>query len=429
MPNQPTVKPRIAVIGISAGNFLEMYNFSAYAFFSPMIAHAFFPAANHLTSLLMALVVYGAGFLSRPAGAIAFGRYEKRHGRRAALLLTFSIMAAGTAILAATPDYARIGLAAPLLVTFARLLQGFSEGGEVGPATTLLVDMARPGRRAHYAVLQILTQMVAGLVAVLAGSLLSGVLSHTQLYGWGWRVPFVLGLSIVPMGMYLRRSIHDDHRVSAQVIASSALTSAVVRRVLLAMLIMAAGTIGNYVRLYGVSYSIVVLHLPPQTGMAAMAAGLVAAILGMGLGLRLGRTVPPRRLFIRSSVLSIAVIYPVYHLVAVHPGLPTLVLLNVAITGIGSLPAGIVTLALLDALPAARRSAYFGLVSAVAISIFGGATQPLITWIIRDTGDIFVPCWVLLATSAITLIAMLKLGIKQEEERYAAPVAADLLAK
>ena len=412
-------------ISASVGNLLEFYNFTAYMFFSPMIAQAFFPAANHITGLLLALSTFALGFVTRPIGAILMGYYETRFGRRDVLFFTFSLMGLGTAVLAFTPSYRSIGLLAPVLVMVARLLQGFSEGGEMGPATTLLLDLAPAQLRPHFASLQFLTQILAGLAAVIVGAGLAGVLPHAQLYAWGWRVPFMLGLTIVPLGIFLRwrmveLPVHPQPAVHQRdpgpVPARSMLCIAA-----LTLTLLSAGTIGNYVRLYGVSYAIVVLHLPPITGMLAMASGLVAALVAILAGLRLGRLIAPRLLLILSAATGILLTYPAYILALAYPGLPTQLLLNVIIAGTSMLPTAFVMLAVLEALPKQRRSAQFGLLYALSISLFGGSTQPAITWLIRETGNALVPCWVLIGTSIITVWAALQLNIG----RVAASVPAD----
>jgi MHS family proline/betaine transporter-like MFS transporter len=200
----------MAVAAAIAGNTLEWFDFTVYGLFSIYIAKAFFPAGSDLASLLLALATYGVGFVLRPVGAIVLGQYADRVGRRAALTLIIFLMLIGSGIIAFTPTYAQIGPLAPALIVLARLIQGFSVGGEMGGATAYLIETAPANRCGLYASWQYAGQ--AG--AALGGSLLVTALSHRlgpgALYDWGWRIPFILGLSIAPIGLYLRSHVPES---------------------------------------------------------------------------------------------------------------------------------------------------------------------------------------------------------------------------
>ena len=191
------------------GNALEFFDFTVYAFFAVYIGKAFFPAFSAASQIVASVAVFGVGFVARPIGGVVIGAYADRAGRKAALSLTIAMMAAGTAILAFTPSYAAIGMAAPVLVVIGRLLQGFSAGGEMGPATTYMLEMAASNRRGFYTSWQLATQGVASLFGGLVGYVVSSTLSASALAAWGWRVPFVVGLLIAPIGIYIRRQLHE----------------------------------------------------------------------------------------------------------------------------------------------------------------------------------------------------------------------------
>src|ERR1700704_5219615 len=162
-----------SVIRVSSGNFLEMYDFMVFGYYAAAIGKAFFPASNPFLSLMLSLMTFGAGFLMRPLGAIVLGAYTDRHGRRAGLLLTLSLMSVGIFSIALTPGYARIGLLAPLLVLVGRLLQGFSAGMELGGVSVYLSEIATPGHKGFYVSWQSGSQQVAVMFAALVGVLLS----------------------------------------------------------------------------------------------------------------------------------------------------------------------------------------------------------------------------------------------------------------
>lgn len=205
---------RWTVAATVAGNALEFYDFLTYSTFAVYIGHAFFPVGSALASLLLTLATFGVGFLTRPLGGILIGAYADRAGRRPALMLTIALMTLGTLGLALTPSYARIGMLAPVILIVARLVQGLALGGEVGPSTAVLLECAPLGRRGLYVSWQNASQGLAICAAGIAGFVLSSALDKEQMAAWGWRVPFLLGLTIVPFGLYIRRRLprRSPHR-------------------------------------------------------------------------------------------------------------------------------------------------------------------------------------------------------------------------
>nr|WP_257993464.1 MFS transporter [Cupriavidus pauculus] len=203
-----------AVIAAAIGNGLEIYDFTVYSFFAATIGRLFFPASSPMASLLLSFATFGAGFVMRPLGAVLIGSMADRRGRKAALTLTIGLMTAGTALIAFTPSYATIGVAATVLVVLGRLLQGLSAGGEVGAASALLMESATQDRRCFLVSWQAATQGAAALLGALTGAAVSATLSPEALQSWGWRVPFMVGLLIAPVGIYIRRHLEETHTES-----------------------------------------------------------------------------------------------------------------------------------------------------------------------------------------------------------------------
>ncbi len=186
------------VVRVTSGNFLEMFDFFLFGFYASHIAHAFFPSDNEITSLLFTFMTFGAGFLMRPLGAIVLGAYVDRVGRRLGLIVTLSIMAMGTILIAFVPSYATLGALAPVLVLIGRLLQGFSAGVELGGVSVYLSEMAPPSKKGFYVAWQSGSQQVAIIVAAVIGYILNKLLTPSDLSDWGWRIPFFVGCLIVP---------------------------------------------------------------------------------------------------------------------------------------------------------------------------------------------------------------------------------------
>src|ERR1700744_143345 len=213
----PTRKSAIwSVVRVSSGNFLEMYDFMVFGYYATAIGKAFFPTGSPFLSLMLSLMTFGAGFLMRPLGAIVLGAYTDRHGRRAGLLLTLSLMSIGIVSIALTPGYARIGLIAPLVVLCGRLLQGFSAGRGLGGVSVYLSEIATPGHKGFYVSWQSGSQQIAVMFAALVGVLLGNGLSPEQMLSWGWRVPLAIGCAIIPFLFWLRRSLQETDEFIAR---------------------------------------------------------------------------------------------------------------------------------------------------------------------------------------------------------------------
>src|SRR5258706_2521922 len=196
-----------SVVRVSSGNFLEMYDFMVFGYYAAAIGRAFFPSGNPFASLMPSLMTFGAGFLMRPLGAIVLGAYTDKHGRRAGLILTLSLMSVGIVSIACVPGYATIGILAPLLVLSGRLLQGFSAGMELGGVSVYLSEIATPGHKGFYVAWQSASQQAAVVFAALLGVLLNRSLSTAAMAAWGWRVPLLVGCAIIPFLFVLRRSL------------------------------------------------------------------------------------------------------------------------------------------------------------------------------------------------------------------------------
>ena len=212
-------KKRIfAIFAASSGNLVEWFDFYVYAFSSIYFAPAFFPKADPTVQLLNTAGVFAAGFLMRPIGGWVFGRIADRFGRKRSLVVSMVMMSAGSLLVACLPTYATIGTLAPLLLLFARLLQGLSVGGEYGATATYMSEVAMHGRRGFFSSFQYVTLIGGQLLAVLLVVLLQQLLSEAELRAWGWRIPFAVGAITALVAFWLRRSLHEtlDAKVSAR---------------------------------------------------------------------------------------------------------------------------------------------------------------------------------------------------------------------
>jgi len=402
---------RRVVAATIAGNALEFYDFVTYAFFAVYIGNTFFPASTPLGSLLLSVAVFGVGFVSRPLGGVLIGAFADRVGRKPAMLLTIGLITVGTLGLAATPSYASIGLAAPIIVVVCRLIQGLALGGEVGPSSAFLIESAPPGQRGLYASWQFASQGVATLVAGAFGIVVISMLPPAELQAWGWRIPFAAGLLLLPVAFYLRRSMpetlhaasNDDTNVGFKGLVRHQ------RIIALAVLVVLGGTVSNYVGNYMTTYAIATLHFPPLIAMGATVmvgfATLVFALVGGWLCDRYGRR--PVMLWPRLATAVLTV--PAFELLVSHPTVATLLAVTTFLAVLTAISGAASLVAIPELLPRGIRATGLSIAYAVGVALFGGTTQFIVTWLIGATGDAAAPAWYVAGTSVITAIAMIAL--------------------
>ena len=393
----------LATIRVASGNFLEMYDFMVFGYYAAAIGRVFFPSTSELASLLLALTTFGAGFLMRPLGALFLGAYVDRVGRRRGLILTLGLMSIGTLLLACVPGYATLGLAAPILVLLGRLLQGFSAGVELGSASVYLAEIAPRGHAGFFVSFQSMSQQLAVIVAALLGILLLGWLSPAQIAAWGWRVPLLIGCSIVPLLFVLRRSLQETASFTAQ--ASHPALSEVLRTlasqwrvVLIGMLMVVTTTSLFYViTAYTPSFGKTVLRLSAADGLiVTLCVGLSNMVwlpLAGALSDRIGR----RPILLASSALVMLTAYPAMLWLATAPQFWRLLAVELWLSFLYASYNGAMVVALTELVPARVRTTGFSLAYSLATCI-GGFTPAICTALIQLTGNHAMPgLWLTLA--------------------------------
>jgi len=404
---QPVSLVRL-VIATSAGNALEWFDIAIYGFFAVYIGKHFFPAVNETVSMLLTFGTFGASYLVRPLGGAVLGAYADRSGRKAALMLSVSLMMVGTAIIALIPDYATIGLAAPLAVFAARLIQGFSAGGEFGASTAMLIEHA-PHRRGFLASWQFATQGLATLLAASFGYGLARLMAPADLAAWGWRLPFFFGLLIGPVGLYLRRFIED-----AEDFKRSARTETPVREVLgqqkrlvlTAIGLMTVSTAVNYLLQYIPTFAIRQLHLPAATGFAAtMAGGVILTVVTPFAG-HLSDRIGRRTQMTCVALLFLASAYPGFAWATSHESAVPLFVLIAWLALLKSIYFGALPALMAEIFPAATRATGMSIGYNIGVTVFGGFTPAIVTWMLSATGDKSAPSYWLIATAMISLAAL-----------------------
>jgi len=392
------------------GNALEWFDIAIYGFFASYIAHAYFPAADPTVSLLLAFGSFGVSFLIRPLGAIVLGAYADRHGRKASLLMSISLMMLGGLIIVLTPSYATLGVAAPLLILLARLIQGFSAGGEFGSSTAFLVEHF-PERKAFIASWQFATQGASTLMASAFGLGLAHVLTETQLQDWGWRIPFVFGLLIGPVGLYIRRHIHESESFQKAEKNHSPLKQIVRAQkslFFIAVGLMVVSTAINYMLNYVPTYATKTLHLPPSVGFSAtLVAGIILTVVTPLMGLwaeKIGRL----PLMWGALILLLITIYPAFWLMLQYTSALSLILLIGWLALLKSVYFSTVPSMMADHSPVGTRASGMAISYNVAVTVFGGFAPFICTLLISMTGSSLAPGYYLMAVALLSVWALLR---------------------
>src|SRR5579883_364610 len=412
-----TVRPRGAaaaaklILASSLGNALEFYEILVYGYFAVVIAKVFFPAADQTVSLLVTLGSFGISFLARPVGAIFLGDYGDRKGRKKALTLSILLMTIGTGLMTIMPSYDALGIAAPILVLCARLLQGFSVGGEFASSTAFLVEH-RPDRAGFFGSWQWSSQGLAGLIATGLGVLLTGTMSAADLQAWGWRIPFAVGLLIGPLGYYIRSHMDETPAFAATAPAQAPLRALLVDqwdRLLLTIGAVAASTGSQYILVYMPTYAIRELHMPST--LAFTAAVVAAALQTLAVpfaGIFVDR-VGQSRVMIAAAVLFALSAYPAFVMVEAHPSLAVLMALVCWITLLKSFFSGALPSLMAKIFPVHTRVSGMALSYNISVPLFGGFAPLIAQALIELTGSKLSPSFYLIGTALVSLLALLLL--------------------
>lgn len=408
------LSPRGAVVAAVIGNWLEFFDFTVYGFFAVLIGKLYFPAGDATTSLLLSVATFAAGFFTRPLGSVLLGVYADRRGRKAALNLTIMLMAAGTGLIAITPTYAQIGVCAPLLIVFARLLQGFSQGGEFGAATSTLLEQGDASRRGFRASWQLATQGGAALMGSGLAALLSNALSKGALESWGWRVPFVVGLAIAPVGMLLRRRLAEEPAGASHAIDGGVLRELFTqhaRTVLLITLTVMGGTVSTYIlTFYMPTYAIHTLGLPMKlsmfVGVASSCVILVMCPVFGWLSDRIGSRKLP--IFIGRGTL-VVLLFPAFMLMNRFPTLPVVMPITALLLLCFSMGSASEFALMCESFPRRIRATGISIAYALAVTIFGGTAQLVATWLVRVTGNKLAPAAYVAVCVLLSLVAVSRL--------------------
>lgn len=381
-----TARQRKAVVAGSIGNTVEWVDWAVYATFSSVFAGQFFPSDNEAAALLSTLAVFAVGFLMRPVGGALLGAYSDRHGRKKGLTLTISLMAGASLVIAVCPGYGTIGLAAPIILLLARLVQGFSAGGEFGSSSAFLIESAAPGRRAFAGSWQQVSVGAGTLIASAMGTLLTGALSESALESWGWRVAFAVGGLLGLVGLWLRMSVEEteaftrlDRAERRQSNPLRAMFAEHPRAALRVVGITVAGTLIYYVWIsYMPSYAHVTTGIPLSRALLANTISLVVFLILLPFGGLLSDKLGRKPTMLAFAGGFVVLSWPLLHGLSAN----FWTLLGIELVGMILIVGYSANCAVVMAeqFPAEVRTTGIGLPYALAVALFGGTAPYVTTW-------------------------------------------------
>ncbi|HYQ08804.1 MAG TPA: citrate-proton symporter [Xanthobacteraceae bacterium] len=425
MSSSQTAPKPLQIAAAVIGNALEWYDFIVFGFFTVVIARLFFPSDSQYASLLLTTGTFGVGFFMRPVGGILLGIYADRRGRKAALLMVITLMTVAIAMIAFAPTYAAIGVGAPLIMVLARLLQGFSAGGEFASATAFLTESAPAGRRGLYGSWQMVGQGLAVLLGAILGTLLTRSLTPETLDSWGWRIPFLFGLIIGPVGLYIRRNLDEtsaflqSNRSSAGQQDSRSVLMSHVKEMLACLGMVVSGTISFYVILiYIPTFARTQLHLPLDQAFLAQSIGLACEVVLIPICGLLSDFVGRKPVMITALVLDLLVTYPLFSWVSASPSFGALLTMQIILCGLFGVFNGPISTALAEQFPTRVRSTALAIAYNIAVMLFGGFAQFFVTWLIQTTGTPIAPAYYLIFGAAVGLLAALFLKERGRDARF-----------
>lgn len=402
------------IAATTLGTALEYYDFTIYSFFAIQIGKLFFPSASPVNQFLLSIGVFGVGFVVRPLGGIVIGAYADRVGRKKAMVLTIMLMALSCALIAGAPTYAVAGMAAPLIVLAARLLQGFAAGGEFGPGTTLLVEYATDKTRAYFASWNFAATALGLAIGACMATIVNLSLPKEVIDAWGWRIPFLLGIVAAPVGMLIRRRLEEtlnaapSHTPLRRGGAFRAALTTHLNLTILGTFAELGGSVSIYITAFFLpNHAVRTLHL---SSTASVASGVVSALVLFAVAPVAGKLADRftrKRLLVISRVILLLSVYPAFAWLSAQPSMWLLCAVSAYLSVFVAAQIVPVLVMIPELFPREVRATGIALTYVVSASFFGGFSPLIASWIVARTGNPLAPAWYVAAACAVSLIPVI----------------------
>jgi len=407
---------RKAVGAAVMGNLLEWYDFAIYGYLAIIVAKNFFPQGDEVTALLSTFATFGVGFVVRPLGGILIGRLGDVRGRKSALLLTIFLMAFGTVLIGLIPTYDSIGLWAPVLLVVARLLQGFAAGGEWGSSTAFIVEWAPKARRGLYGSFQQSSVAAGLLLGSGIAALFSTVLTPDDMESWGWRIPFLLGGILAPVGIYMRRNIDETPAYRK---AQSQVTYKEVKDIAAPSPLALAGKAFGFTVLWTSAYYMMLAYMPTFTqvhvGLTRTEAlwsntlGLLVLVLVIPFAGALSDRAGRKPLLLTCCLGFVLLTYLLFDTMVAQGSLAVVMVAQVLFALMIASFSGPGPAAISEIFPTRLRTTWMSAGYSLAVAIFGGFAPFIATWLIARTGSPLSPTWYVISAAVISTLVILRL--------------------
>jgi MHS family alpha-ketoglutarate permease-like MFS transporter len=414
--------PIRSILGASGGNLVEWYDWYAYSAFTLYFAPALFPKSDPTAQLLSAAAIFAVGFVMRPLGAWIMGVYADRHGRKAGLTVSVTLMCAGSLLIAATPSFESVGVLAPAMLLIARLMQGLSVGGEYGASATYLSEIATSRHRGFYSSFQYVTLIAGQLVALCLALLLQAILTPAELEAWGWRIPFVIGGALAIAVFIIRRKMEETKDFLATKAEGPPRSTGLAlfrehpRAVALVIGLTAGGTVAFYAySIYMQKFLVNTAGFGRETATAIMTGALFCYMLLQPVVGALSDRIGRRPLLIAFGVLGTLGTVPLFQAIAGTAGHPLLAFALVmcglvAVSGYTAINAVVKA----ELFPAHIRALGVALPYAIANAVFGGSAE-YVALLFKSLGAEQGFYWYVAGLIAISLIVFVKMGDTREK--------------
>jgi MHS family proline/betaine transporter-like MFS transporter len=404
---------RWAIVSCSLGQMFEVFDFLMFGLFAAQIGRAFFPNADPIISLLSSLATFGAGFLMRPLGALVMGYFGDRYGRKHALAASIALMAAATGLTGLVPSYAAVGVTGSILLVACRLLQGFSMGGEWGGAATFLSEHSPAARRGLVGSFQAVGGGIAALGASLTAAVLHSSLDENSLNTWGWRVPFIVGSFLGPFALYMRTRVPETPAFTRVMAAHEA-----TRVPLKDLFAQYGGAVATAIGISAISvtlqymyvvflptYATQTLKIDQQAAFYTSAIGSVINIALLPVMGALSDRIGRRVMVVGCAFLSLTTTYPLFLLLVHFPSSTGLLAVQVASNIIQPIFTGAIGAILAELFVTKVRYTALSLSYAISVITFGGFSPFIATFLVRTTGDLLSPAYLVMGVALISGVA------------------------
>ncbi|MFT4020228.1 MAG: MFS transporter [Acinetobacter sp.] len=409
---QPPSRVR-AIFNVTSGNFLEQYDFFLFGLYAKFIGETFFQSESAYAALIKTFLIFAVSFLMRPIGALILGPYVDRIGRRKGLMVTLSIMAFGSVIIAFTPGYSTLGIAAAILIFVGRLAQGFSAGVELGGVSVYLAEIAKDHNRGFITSWQSASQQVAVIFAALLGFAVNTFFTETQVAEWAWRIPFIVGCLIIPLIFFMRKSLQetDDfasrtHHPSTQQILSTLWQN---WKIVVAGMLMVATTttMFYFITVYTPTYGKEVLHLSTKESLIATVMVGLSNFIFLPIGGMISDKFGRKPILILTSFLIFVTAYPLLNWLTHDISLTHLLMALLWLSILYSLYNGSMVVTLTEIMPKEVRTSGFSVAYSLATSLFGGLTPVIATFIVQQSGSKTTPAFWLMFSAFLSFFTVL----------------------